>query len=211
MEISNYIEYTNIDNKATMREIEALCNQAIKYHIEAVCVSPYYVSLTSALLKNTNVLVSTIVGYGNGMNTTSTKAYEAIEAINNGADEIDLVINIGAIKNKDYDYVQSEIEEIRDSIDGKPLKIVVNIDDLTDEEFKKLIQICNETFINYITLNSSNQIDLDKIKLINEHKSEILQIKVNDEENIFKLIDLDVKRIGMTNITKIMEVENETI
>ena len=104
MELNKYIDHTNLKTTATLRDIEKLCDEAIKYHFASVCVHPYYVSLAKELLKDTNVAVCTVVGFPMGMNTTSVKAYEAIDAINNGADEIDMVVNMGAIKNKDYDY-----------------------------------------------------------------------------------------------------------
>ena len=115
MELNKYIDHTNLKADATIRDIEKLCDEAVKYKFASVCVSPYYVPLAHELLENSNVNVCTVIGFPLGQNTTSTKAYEAIEAINNGADEIDMVINIAALKNEDYDYVKEEIEEIMDS------------------------------------------------------------------------------------------------
>ena len=148
--MNSYIDSTNLKMDATMKDIEDLCHEAIKYHFASVCVHPYYVPFAKKLLEGSNVLVDTVVGFPLGMNTKEVKAYEAIEAVNEGADEIDMVINIGALKDKDYDYVKEEIEEIRDAIDGKTLKVIIETSLLTEEEIIKMTQICNETFVHFI-------------------------------------------------------------
>lgn len=216
MELGKYIEHTNLSIDATMKDIEKLCNEAISYHFETVCVHPYYVTLASSLLKGTNIGVTCVVGYPLGMNSTSTKAYEAIEAVNNGADEINMVINIAALKNKDYDYIKEEVEEIRDSIDGKVLKILVNTTDLENEEIIKLVEICNDTYVNYITLFQASEkenIKMEDISLIQENKNDILEISVNCEDKdllfINKLVDSNISRIGINNGVKLMEIKDE--
>ncbi len=216
MEISKYIEYTKLDNKLTMKDIEKICNDAIKYHFETVCINPYYVPLVSSLLKDTNILVSTVISYPLGASTTSSKVYETIEAINNGASEIDLVVNISSLKNEDYEYIIDEIEEIRDSIDGRTLKVIVDVDSLTKEEIIKMVEICNSTFVNYIALSTNYGIDKIEqiIKIIEENKNDILEIKVNSDirmmSDISRLIDIKISRIGINNI-EFMEVNNENI
>ena len=106
MELNKYIEHTNLNNTATLKDIESLCNEAIKYDFAAVCVYPYYVRLAKELLKDTNIEVCTVIGFPSGMSTRETKVYEAIDAVEKGADMIDMVINVSAIKNKDYEYVK---------------------------------------------------------------------------------------------------------
>ena len=117
MEIGKYIDHTNLKMDATTKDITKLCEEAIKYNFENVCVHPCYVTLAKELLKDTNIGVCTVVGFPLGMNTPKVKSFEAIDAVENGADEIDMVINVGALKDKDYDYVKKEIELIRDDID----------------------------------------------------------------------------------------------
>ena len=167
MELNKYIDHTNLKADATIRDIEKLCDEAVKYKFASVCVSPYYVPLAHELLEDSNVNVCTVIGFPLGQNTTSTKAYEAIEAINNGADEIDMVINIAALKNEDYDYVKEEIEEIRDSIDGKVLKVIIETCYLTQKEITKMTEICNKTFVNFIKTSTgfgSRGVSLDDLK-----------------------------------------------
>lgn len=200
--MNTYIESTNINVGATMRDIEALCDDAKQNHYAAVCVAPYYVSLASELLKNSPVEVATIISYPFGLETTAVKSYEAIDAVQNGATEIGMMLNTAAIKNKDFDYVQEEIEEIRDSIDGKVMKLMIDTSTITDEELISIIHICNDTFIHYIEIIGEVTEDImHKVQVISEHKNELLGIKVNtshiDEEALSKLIDANVSRIGV--------------
>ena len=125
MELNKYIDHTNLKVTSNLKDIEKLCEEAKKYHFASVCVSPYYVKLAKNLLKDSTVSVCTVIGFPNGYNTKETKVFEAINAIENGADEIDMVINIEALKNKEYDYIKEEIEEIRYSIDGHILKVII--------------------------------------------------------------------------------------
>ena len=122
MNIAEFIDYTNLSKTAVAEDIMKLCEEAKKYHFPVVCVSPYYVKAASEYLKGSTVEVCTVIGFPNGYSTKEVKQYEAIDAVHNGAKEIDMVININALKNKDYDYVKDEIETVRDSIDGKFLK-----------------------------------------------------------------------------------------
>ena len=211
MELNKYIDHTNLSNTATIYDIEKLCNEAIKYKFASVCVSPYYVTLAHNLLKDTSVSVSTTVGFPTGMSTTSTKAFEAINAIESGADEIEMVINIAALKNKDYDYVLDEIEEIRDSIDGHELKVIIETCLLTEEEIIKMTEICNKAFVNFIKTStgmSKYGAKLSDVSLINEHKSDLLEIKASGGIKTFsdanKFILAGATRIGTSSGVSIM-------
>lgn len=211
MELNNYIDHTNLKQVGTLKDIEKLCNEAIEYHFASVCVAPYYVPLAKKLLKNSTVAVCTVIGFPNGYSTKETKVFEAINAIENGADEIDMVININALKNKDYDYVKEEIEEIRDSIDGHILKVIIETCFLEDKEIAKMTEICNETFVNFIKTSTgfgSRGASIDDLKIINKHKNEVLEIKASggiktlcDAE---KFIKEGATRLGTSNGVTIM-------
>ena len=214
MELNKYIDHTNLKNTATLKDIEKLCNEAIKYKFVSVCVYPYYVPLASSLLKGTNIEVCTVIGFPSGMSTKETKVYEAIDAVEKGATEIDMVINISALKNKDYDYVKEEIEEIRDAIDGKVLKVIIETCLLSKEEIIKMTEICNETFVNFIKTStgfSEYGARVEDIKLINEHKNEILEIKasggIRDIETAENMIKAGATRLGTSSGVKLMKVE----
>lgn len=214
MELNKYIDHTNLKNTATLKDIEKLCNEAIKYRFASVCVYPYYVRLAKSLLKNSNVEVCTVVGFPSGMSTTAAKVYEAIDAVESGATEIDMVINIGALKNKDYEYVKNEIEEVRDAIDGKILKVIIETCLLNREEIIKMTEICNETFVNFIKTSTGfgeYGARVEDIELINEHKNDILEIKASGGIKDFKtaeaMINAGATRIGTSSGVKIMECD----
>ena len=211
MEIGKYIDHTNLKMDAKEEDIAKLCHEAIEYEFETVCVHPYYVALAKDLLKDTNVGVCTVVGFPLGMNTPKVKAFEAIDAIENGADEIDMVINVGALKDKDYNYVKDEIEEIRDSIDGKTLKVIIETSLLTEEEIIKMTEICNETFVNFIKTNTgfgNRGVTPEDVELINKHKNELLEIKASGGIKTFKqmneLIEKGATRIGTSHSVEIV-------
>ncbi len=211
MEINKYIDSTNLSNTATKEDIKLLCEDAIKYHFYGVCVNPYYVSYACELLNETNIEVITVVGFPLGMNTTEVKEYEAINAISNGANEIDMVMNIGALKEKDYDYVKKEIEYIRDAIDGKTLKVIIETSVLTDEEIIEATKICNECFINFVKTSTGffGGVTEDAVKLIKDNISEVVEIKVSGgiktEEDAIKYIEMGATRIGTSYGKKIID------
>ena len=215
MELNNYIDHTNLKNTATLKDIETLCNEALKYHFTAVCVYPYYVPLAKKLLKGSPVDVCTVIGFPMGMNTKDVKVFEAINAVEAGADEIDMVINIGALKNKDYDYVKEEIEEVRDAIDGKTLKVIIETCLLTPSEIVKMTEICNETFVNFIKTSTGfgeYGARVEDVELINKHKGEVLEIKasggIKDLKTMEEMIAAGATRIGTSSAVSIMNEED---
>lgn len=214
MELNSYIDHTNLKNTATLRDIEKLCDEAIKYHFHSVCVYPYYINLAKELLDGSNVEVCTVIGFPMGMNTRETKVYEAIDAVSKGATEIDMVINIAALKNKDYDYVKEEIEEIRDSIDGKVLKVIIETCLLTEEEIIKMTEICNDTFVNFIKTSTGfgeYGARVEDLEIINKVKNDILEIKasggIRDIKTAEAMIDAGATRLGTSSGVKLMQVE----
>lgn len=214
MELNSYIDHTNLKNTATLKDIEQLCNEALQYHFASVCVYPYYVPLVAKLLKGSSVEVCTVIGFPMGMNTKETKVFEAINAVENGATEIDMVINISALKNKDYKYIKEEIEEVRDAIDGKVLKVIIETCLLTDDEIIKMTKICNETFVNFIKTStgfSQYGARIEDVELINKYKGEVLEIKasggIRDIDTAEAMIKAGATRIGTSNGVKIMTLE----
>ena len=182
MNLSDYIDHTNLSKTATAEDIMKLCEEAKTYHFPTVCIPPYYVKAASEYLKGSTTEVCTVIGFPNGYNTTETKQYEAIDALHNGAKEIDMVININALKNKDYDYVKDEIETIRDSLDGRCLKVIIETCLLTEEEIIKMTEICNETFVNFIKTSTGFDKEgakLDDVNLIMKYKNEVLEVKAS--------------------------------
>lgn len=211
MNLNEYIDSTNLSKTATSDDIIKLCDEAIKYHFPCVIIPPYYVKAASDYLKDSTTLVGTVVGFPNGYETKEVKQFEAINAISNGASEIDMVININALKNKDYDYIKDEIELVRDSIGGKTLKIIIESCLLTDDEIIKMTEICNETFVHFIKTSTG----FDKcgatrevVELINKHKGDVLEVKasggIKNKKEVEAFIKQGVTRIGTSNAREIM-------
>ena len=216
MELSRYIDHTNLKLDATLKDIEKLCNEALEYGFASVCVHPYYVPLASKLLKNSSIAVCTVVGFPLGCNTMSVKEYEAIDSINNGAAEIDMVINLAALKNKDYDYIKKEIETIRDSIGGHVLKVIIETCYLNEDEIIKLTEICNDTFVNFIKTSTgfgTRGASVDDISIINSHKNEVLEIKasggIKTKKQMIDMIEAGATRIGTSHGVEIMKGDSK--
>lgn len=212
MDLSSYIDAANLKKDSTSEDIMALCDEAIKNHYASICVYPYYIKAVKEYLKDSTVAIGTVVGFPNGMNTSNTKVYETIDAIECGADEIDMMINISALKEKNYDYVKQEIEEIRDAASGHVLKVIIEECLLTDEEIVKMVEICNDTYVNFIKTSTGfdkGGATLHTIDLINEHKSDLLEIKasggIKTEEDAIKFIEKGVTRIGTSNAENIIK------
>ena len=206
MNLSDYIDHTNLSKTATAEDIMKLCEEAKKYHFPTVCIPPYYVKAASEYLKDSTTEVCTVIGFPNGYSTTETKQYEAIDAVHNGAKEIDMVININALKNKDYDYVKDEIEAIRDSIEGRVLKVIIETCLLTEDEIIKMTEICNETFVNFIKTSTGFDKEgakLDDVKLIMKHKNEVLEIKasggIRTKKDAEAFIEAGATRLGTSH------------
>ena len=216
MNINEFIDSTNLSKTAVAEDIINLCEEAKTYHFPCVIVPPYYVKAASDYLKGTTVEVGTVIGFPNGYNTKETKQFEAINAIDNGAKEIDMVININALKNKNYDYVKEEIELVRDSIGGRILKVIIETCLLTEEEIIKMTEICNETFVHFIKTSTGfdkSGATLKDIDLIKKHKNELLEIKasggIHDYGEAVEFIKHGITRIGTSNAKNLMEHHDE--
>lgn len=212
MELNKYIDHTNLNAFASIENIKKLCDEAIKYKFASVCVNPYYVSYVSEYLEKENIDVVCVVGFPLGMNKMITKEYEAIAAVEDGADEIDMVINVGALKDKKYDYIREEIENVRDAVDGKPLKVIIETCYLTEDEIIKMTEICNETFVNFIKTSTgfgTRGASIEDIKIINKYKNEVLEIKASGGIKTFEdanaFIEEGVSRIGTSHGVDIMK------
>lgn len=167
-ELAQYLDATNLSSIATIEDIENLCTKAIEYGFKSVCVHPYYVELAKELLANTPVLVCTVIGFPLGMNTLYTKVYETQNAIDDGADEIDMVINVAELKNKNLDYCLEEINSVKLACGDKILKVIIETSQLTLDEkvfAAKLIGSSNADYIKTSTGFVGTGAQLEDIKL----------------------------------------------
>lgn len=134
MKINEYIEHTNLKPTATKKDIEKLCLEAKENGFACVCVNPCNVALAKKLLDGSTVKVCTVIGFPLGQNTTQSKVAEAKDALKNGSDEFDMVINVGALKDKNYEYVRSEIAAVVNAVGGKTVKVIIETGLLSDDE-----------------------------------------------------------------------------
>ena len=206
----NKVDHTLLAQGAKWEEIRQICDDAIRFKTASVCIPPSYVKQAKGYVGD-RMKICTVIGFPNGYNTTAVKEFETKDAIANGADEIDMVINVGALKDKDYDYVKAEIEGVRDVLEGKTLKVIIETSLLTKEEIKKMTEICNETFVNYIKTSTGfgkRGASLEDIDVINKYKSELLQIKASGGIKTLKeteeFIKKGVTRIGTSSASAIM-------
>ena len=215
MEINKYIDHTNLKAYATKEDIKKLCLEAKKYNFKSVCVNPIYVEFAKKMLKETEVLVCTVIGFPLGANTIETKKFETTNAIKDGADEIDMVISIGSLKEGNYDYVKKEIEEIRQITKGKTLKVIIETCYLTSEEIKQMTKICSDIKVDFIKTSTgfgTKGAQISDVKLMNEYKDENLQIKASGGIKNIKDANNFVKegatRLGTSSGIEIMKGEN---
>lgn len=212
--MNEFFDSTLLKSISTKEDIKKLCMDAKKYNFATVCINPCYVSYASELLKGSNVKVCTVIGFPLGANTTKIKVEEALDAVKNGACEIDMVINVGYLKDKDYDYIKNEILEIKKAIDGKVLKVIIETCYLDEEEIKIMTEICNETEADYIKTSTgfgSRGASYEDVEIINKYKNDKLKVKasggIRTKEDAEKYIELGVSRIGTSNAVKMMEGE----
>ena len=212
--MNEYFDSTLLKSVSTKKEIEELCIDAKKFQFATVCVNPCYVSYASELLKDSKVKVCTVIGFPLGANTTKIKVEEAKDAINNGATEIDMVINVGYLKNGDYQYVKNEIERLKKITKNNVIKVIIETCYLDEEEIKKMTEICNETEVDFIKTSTgfgTRGASFEDIKIINKYKNDKLRVKasggIRTKEDAEKYIELGVSRIGTSNATKMMEGE----
>lgn len=212
--MNEFFDSTLLKSISTKDDIKKLCMDAKKYNFATVCINPCYVSYASELLKDSNVKVCTVIGFPLGANTTKIKVEEAVDAVKNGACEIDMVINVGYLKDKDYDYIKNEILEIKKAIDGKVLKVIIETCYLDEEEIKIMTEICNETEADYIKTSTgfgSRGASYEDVEIINKYKNDKLKVKasggIRTKEDAEKYIELGVSRIGTSNAVKMMEGE----
>ncbi len=211
MKYEKYIDNTLLKADATKEDIIKLCNESIKFNFKSVCINPSFVSLAHELLKDSEVLVCTVIGFPLGANTTQTKVFETENAIKNGADEIDMVINIGWLKDKQYDNLLNEIKSIKSVCKDKILKVIIEACLLTDEEKVKICQISEQAgadFVKTSTGFSLHGATVHDVSLMRNSVSEKVQVKasggIKTHEQMLDMISAGATRIGTSNGTKII-------
>lgn len=151
--LNKHIEHTLLKQDAKYEDFIKLFDEAKKYNFLGVCVNPLYVKLAKEHLAGSNIKIVTVVGFRLGANKSQVKAYETQQAIEDGADEIDMVINVTALKNKDYEFVKKDIETVKAFCKDKPLKVILETDLLDKDEIKKACEICVQAKADFVNIN----------------------------------------------------------
>jgi deoxyribose-phosphate aldolase len=206
MELNRYIDHTLLKPSASERDIIKLCGEAKSYDFYAVCVNSCYVPLAKEALKQTGVKICSVIGFPLGAMSTEAKVFEAIKAVEQGADEIDMVINIGLIKSNNYVGVLKDISAVKNAIGKTPLKVILEISELSKNEIVRASEICidaNADFVKTSTGFSKSGATLTAVKIIKKTIKDRARIKasggIRDYETALKYIEAGVYRIGTSS------------
>ncbi|WP_051238731.1 deoxyribose-phosphate aldolase [Gaetbulibacter saemankumensis] len=207
--ISKRIDYTLLKPTSTEREIIDLCHEAILNDFHSICINSSYVSLAKQLLERSDIKICTVVGFPLGATSTEAKVFEAKKAVEDGADEIEMVINLGFLKSKNYVSVLKDISDVKIAINKIPLKVILEISELSKNEIIKAAEICIDGRADYIKTSSGfskGGATLTATKIIKKTVKDRTKIQasgaIEDIETALKYLDSGVHRISMTSIPK---------
>ena len=202
------VDHTLLAPGCTWEQIKGVLDDGIKYGCASCCIPPIYVKQAKEYVGD-KLPICTVIGFPHGSNTTATKVFETENAVKNGADEIDMVINISWMKDKKYDDVLNEIKAIKAACNGKLLKVIVETSELDADERAKITKIVSESGADYIKTStgySSRGANEEDIKIFNENKSAALKIKasagIKSVEDAEKFIELGASRLGTSRVVK---------
>lgn len=212
--LNKHIEHTLLKQDAKLEDFIKLFNEAKAHKFLGVCINPAYVKLAKENLKDNDVKVVTVIGFPLGANRSDVKAFEASKAVEDGADEIDMVINVTAIKNKDYDFVVNDIKAVKAACKDKPLKVILETDLLEKDEIKKACELCVEAKADLVKTSTGFVkggvgAKTEDVKLMYETVSPYgLKVKasggIRDKETAVKMIEAGAERLGTSSGVKIV-------
>lgn len=207
--LNKHIEHTLLKQDAKFEDFIKLFQEAKEHEFLGVCINPEYVKLAHEQLKDSQVKVVTVIGFPLGANKTVVKAFEAEQAVSDGADEIDMVINVTALKNKDYDYIINDIKSVKQSCKDKPLKVILETDLLTKDEIKKACELCIESNADFVKTSTGFVkggvgAKIEDVKLMYETVSPYgLKVKasggIRDKETAIQMIMAGAERLGTSS------------
>ncbi len=210
-EILTKVDHTLLKQQATWQDIKQICDDGIKYKVASICIPPSFVKQAKEYVKD-NVKICTVIGFPNGYNTTVTKIFETVDAIKNGADEIDMVINIGDLKSGKYDDILDEINSIKEVCNGKVLKVIIETCLLTEDEKIKMCEIISKSNADYIKTSTGFSVSgatQEDIKLFKKHVASSKGIKaaggISSFEDARDFIENGATRLGTSRLVKIVK------
>lgn len=208
-ELFQYVDHTLLQQTSTWEEIKEVCDDGIKYQTASVCIPPSFVKKVKEYVGD-KLKICTVIGFPNGYNTTAVKIFETEDAIKNGADEIDMVINLGMVKEKDWAGLEEEIKAVKETCQGKVLKVIIETCLLDDEEKKMLCQVVTRAkadFIKTSTGFSTAGATVEDVKLFAKYVGKEVKIKaaggISSMEDGKRFIELGANRLGTSRIVKL--------
>lgn len=211
-DLAAYLDHTLLAADATQKKLETLCAQAAQHHFASVCVNSSRVALCSRLLKGSDVAVCTVVGFPLGAMSTAAKAFEARQAVADGADEVDMVINIGALKDGDDAFVQADIKAVKDAVGSKLLKVIIEACLLDDAEKVRACRLAVAAGADYVKTStgfSKGGATVEDVRLMRATVGSGIGVKaaggVRDKAGALAMIEAGASRIGTSNGVAIVE------
>jgi len=211
-ELAGMIDHTNVQRDATDEDIKVLCKEADDYDFSCVCVTPTHGALAHELLENSDTQVCVVIGFPFGVQTPHAKAYEAEEAVENGASELDMVMNIGALKSGHHSLVQADIAGVVGAARGRVVKVILETALLTREEKISACQLAREAGAHYVKTSTGFGVDgatVEDVQLMRETVGMEMGVKasggIRDLETALAMIDAGASKIGTSTGVQIME------
>lgn len=209
--ILSKVDHTLLSQTATWEQIKAICDDGITYNTASVCIPPSYVKQAKEYVGE-KLKICTVIGFPNGYSTTAVKCFETADAVNNGADEIDMVINIGWLKDKKYELLLDEIKDIKKACGGCLLKVIIETCLLTEQEKIKMCEIVSESGADYIKTStgfSTGGATKEDVALFKKYVSDSVKIKaaggISSMQDAEDFIELGASRLGTSKIVKIVK------
>ena len=210
-EILRKCDHTLLSQTATWAEIKAICDDGMKYHTASVCIPASYVKQVKEYVDG-KLTICTVIGFPNGYSTTASKCFEATDAVHNGAEEVDMVINIGWVKDQRWDDLLEEIKAVKQHCEGRLLKVIIETCLLTDEEKIKMCEIVSDSGADYIKTStgfSTAGATFHDVELFAKHVKPGVKIKaaggISSLEDAEKFIELGASRLGTSRVVKIVK------
>lgn len=214
-ELAKMIDHTLLKPEATAEQIKKLCEEARDYGFASVCINPCQVKLAAKMLRDTDVKVCTVIGFPLGANTSEVKAYETKDAIENGAEEIDMVMNIGAMKSGDYELVKKDVQAVVDAAKGRTIvKVILENCLLEKDEIKKACEICKQAGADYVKTSTGfnkSGATVEDVELMRETVGDEMGVKaaggIRDTKTAMAMVGAGASRIGASSSMKIISGE----
>ena len=214
-DILKYVDHTLLSQTASWEEIRELCDDAVKYGTASVCIPPSYVKRAKDYVQD-KMAVCTVIGFPNGYATTAAKVFETQDAVKNGADEIDMVINLGWVKDRNYEKVKEEIRQIKQACQGRILKVIIETCLLTEEEKIEMCRAVTDAGADYIKTStgfSKAGATLEDIRLFKEHIGNGVKMKaaggISSLKDAEDFLSLGALRLGTSRIVKLIKAEEK--